>query len=166
MDEDVRIPDGGTVFLVGIHVVETGDHVADVVDLRVGDAFTGAEFDADHHVGTHLTGDIHRIVVQGTAVHQYPAVLAQRREIARDGHRGAKGIHEGATAPDDLLMLDQIHRHTGERNRHLVEVQRIQIADGQRGEEVVDVLPVNQRHGDVVEQRPGRSLFHRYRTDQ
>ena len=79
----------------------------------------------DHDLCTHLTGDIHGVVVLQTTVDQHLIADSHGREGCGNGHRGTHGLWQLSAVEVHFFIGDDVRCHTGKGNRQLVEVERI-----------------------------------------
>ena len=90
-----------------------------------------------HHVGRHV---VHR-----ATVHQYAPVHLHRRKDERQRHRRPHRLGQRAVIEDDLGSGDQVHGHSPERRRQLVEVLDVVVRRGDAAEEQLDLFAIVQR---------------------
>lgn len=140
MDVDIAVL---YVLIVLFHPHQVDDLPRDVgqrVEL-VGTDQPFLHIDTDDDVGTHLPGNVHRIVVDHAAVDQHHPFPFHRLEHAGDGHAGAHGKGKLAAVEHILLAVDKVFGYAGKRDRKLVEVDGVVIAHRQFGEETGNVAP-------------------------
>ena len=123
-DQDVR---HGFVLFELVHAVEVHNLHQDArrgIKLRGGFQFR-RYIDADNDVGTHLAGDVGRIVVAQTTVHQHHAARSDGGKDAGNRHAGTHGSAQHAAVEHHFGIVDHIGGHAGKGNGQLVEVDGI-----------------------------------------
>ena len=103
---------------------------------------------ADDDVGSHLTGEVCRIVVLQTTVHQHLVTQSHRREGSGDGHRGAHSLWQPSAVEVHLFVGDDVRRRTSKGDGQVVgEVERIGVAHAELVEELGQVLALDDAAG-------------------
>ena len=98
---------------------------------------------ADDNIGSHLPGYIYRIVVNGSAVHQYHRVQTDGGEDCRDSHTRAHGRGQYPAVEDYFLAAGHIFGYTGKGDGQFVEVDGVMVADSQSAKQVCQVFAAN-----------------------
>ena len=133
-------------------------HAEEVDDLRyhAGDGRQlvflhqiGLDVDPDDDFGTQAAGHVCREIVQYAPVHQHAVVRSHRGKDAGDGHTRPHGLHEVPAGHHDLFAVEEVCRHAGKGDGQLQEVEGVVVADGEVGEEIVDVLPADESRGTL-----------------
>ena len=116
------------VFVLAIHVNNLTDDAHGVAHV-VGNLRGTLHGDADDDVGTHLAGDVGRIVVFQTTVNQYHVTHSDGRESRRDGHRGTHGLGQPSAVETHLGVVDDVRSHTGKGDGQVSrKVNRVGVA--------------------------------------
>ena len=103
---------------------------------------------ADDDVGTHLTGEVCRIVVLQTTVHQHLVAESDGREGGWDGHRGAHGLRQASAVEVHLIVGDDVRCRTGKGDGQVAcEVERIGVSHAELGEQFGQVLTPDDTAG-------------------
>ena len=99
--------------------------------------------DANHDLSTHLTGDIHGIVILQTTVDQHLVADSYGRESSWNGHRGTHGLWQSSAMKVHLFIGDDVCRYTGKGNGKPVEVDRIGKSHAELLEQLGQVLTLD-----------------------
>ena len=99
---------------------------------------------ADDDIRTHLSGDVHRIVVYHTSVDKHHAIETHGSEHTGDGHTGTHGGREDSLVEHIFLALHDVLGHASIGDRQAIEVDGIVITQGEFAKEVRDVLSLDE----------------------
>ena len=107
----------------------------------------------NYHIRPHSPSHVDREVVRDSPVHQHHAPLAHRGEHPRDSHAGPQAERQIALVKNDILAIDQVARHAGERNGKGGKIKGVVITDSKVREKIIYVLTADEPR------RKGNSAF-------
>ena len=103
---------------------------------------------ADNDVGTHLTGEVCRIVVLQTTIDEHLVAESHRRESGWDGHRGTHGLWQAAAVEVHLIVGDDVRCRTGKGDGQVAcEVERVGVSHAELSEQFGQVLTPDDTTG-------------------
>ena len=101
--------------------------------------------DTDNDISTHLAGDVGRIVILQSTIHEHLITQSHRRECSGDSHRGTHSLRQPPAVEIVLAVVDDVRSHTGKGNTQILrEVERISIARAEMLEQLGQVLALNK----------------------
>ena len=100
--------------------------------------------DANDDVGSHLAGNVGRIVVLQATINQHLVAQPDGSKGSRNGHRSTHGLRQPAAVEVNLAVVDDVRRHTSKRNLQVLrEVERVGIARTELTKKLSKVLALD-----------------------
>ena len=91
-------------------------------------------------VGTHLFGDVGRIIIAQSTIHKHLFAFSHGGESPRNRHTRPHGLTEYATMENNLAVVNHVGCDTGKSYGEGVEIDRISVGISEGSQKLADIL--------------------------